>query len=223
MDIELLEIRDFLSGHHPFDQLPEDALAELPGMLQVRYFRRDTKVSNTENLSTYLCVIRSGAVELYSTEEELLARLGEGDMFGYRASHRPNHLEAHCVAIEDSLVYQMPAKAVDKLCDAHTQFAYFFGTPGGDRLRDAIGSVGQGADTHVNLMTTPISEIISRAPVTVLPSASILETAEVMSRERVSSILVCAEEQLAGIVTDRDLRNRVVAQASMSTCRSPRS
>ncbi len=212
MDIELLEIKDFLSSHHPFDQLPEETLSELPSMLQVRYFRRDTKVSNADNLGTFLCVIRSGAVELYSTDEELLARLGEGDVFGYRASHRPNHLEDHCIAIEDALVYQMPAKMVDRLCEAHTQFAYFFGTVGGDRLRDAISTVAQGTDMQVNLMTTPISDIIDRAPVTVLPSTSIIEMAQKMSMERVSSILVCAEDQLAGIVTDRDLRSRVVAQ-----------
>lgn len=223
MDIELLEIRDFLAANHPFDQLPEAALAELPTMLQVRYFRRDTMISEINSLESYLYLIRTGAVEMFSAENEILARLGEGDVFGYRASHRPNQVEHHCTALEDTLIYQLPAQDVDKLCEKHTQFAYFFSSVVGDRLRDAISQATQVTSSQVNLITTPISELIKREPITISPSATIHETARKMSEERVSSILVCAQGQLAGIVTDRDLRNRVVAGRWMSTCRSPRS
>ncbi|MCB1751535.1 MAG: cyclic nucleotide-binding/CBS domain-containing protein [Gammaproteobacteria bacterium] len=213
MDIELLEIRDFLAANHPFDQLPEAALAELPTMLQVRYFRRDTMISEINSLESYLYLIRTGAVEMFSAENEILARLGEGDVFGYRASHRPNQVEHHCTALEDTLIYQLPAQDVDKLCEKHTQFAYFFSSVVGDRLRDAISQATQVTSSQVNLITTPISELIKREPITISPSATIHETARKMSEERVSSILVCAQGQLAGIVTDRDLRNRVVAEA----------
>ena len=80
MDIELLEIRDFLAANHPFDQLPEKALNELPSMLQVRYFRRDTTISETNSLDSYLYLIRTGAVEIFGVDNEILARLGEGDV-----------------------------------------------------------------------------------------------------------------------------------------------
>ncbi len=213
MDIELLEIRDFLAANHPFDQLPDPALVELPTLLQVRYFRRNITVADNSSLNRYLYLIRTGAVEIFSAENEILARLGEGDVFGYRASHRPNQIEHHSTALEDALVYQLSALDVDKLCENHTQFAYFFGSVVGDRLRDAIGQAAQQTSTQVNLITTPISELIKREPVCISPSATILETAHKMSEERVSSILVIAQGQLAGIVTDRDLRNRVVAEA----------
>jgi len=213
MDIELLEIRDFLAANHPFDQLPDAALAELPTMLQVRYFRRNINVADSNSLNSQLFLIRTGAVEMFSAENEILARLGEGDVFGYRASHRPNQIEHHCTALEDALIYQLSSQDVAKLFENHTQFAYFFGSVVGDRLRDAIGQAAQQTSTQVNLITTPISELIKREPVCISPSATILETARKMSEERVSSILVIAQGQLAGIVTDRDLRNRVVAEA----------
>ncbi|MCB1851438.1 MAG: cyclic nucleotide-binding/CBS domain-containing protein [Gammaproteobacteria bacterium] len=213
MDIELLEIRDFLAANHPFDQLPEAALSELPTRLQVRYFRRDTVISETNSLDSYLYLIRTGAVEMFSAENELLARLGEGDVFGYRASRRPNQIEHHCTALEDALIYQLSAQDVDRLCEHHTQFAYFFGSVVGDRLRDAVSHAAQVTHSQVNLITTPISELLKREPVSISPSASIYETAKKMAEERVSSILVIAKGQLAGIVTDRDLRNRVVAEA----------
>ncbi|MES9845086.1 MAG: cyclic nucleotide-binding/CBS domain-containing protein, partial [Candidatus Sedimenticola sp. 6PFRAG5] len=85
MEIELLEIRDFLASHHPFDQLSESALSELPGKLQVRYYRRDSAIPDSGSLESFLYIVRTGAVELCN-EGELLARLGEGDMLGYRAS-----------------------------------------------------------------------------------------------------------------------------------------
>jgi CBS domain-containing protein len=210
MDIELLEIRDFLAAHHPFDQLTSELLTDLPGKIQVRYFRRDTEIPDTGHLENHLYVIRSGAVELRGTNEELLARLGEGDVLGYRVNQPDN--ETKGVAIEDTLLYQLGATDVDRMCDQHAPFAYFFRPAGGDRLRDAISQLGTESHSQVNMMTTPISELIHRSPITMPPTATIRDTAQVMSKERVSSILITEGERLAGIVTDRDLRSRVVAQ-----------
>ncbi len=212
MEIELLEIRDFLAAHHPFDQLPDPILDLLPEKLEVRYFRRETAIPDTGSVNNYLYIVRSGAVELLDQEEELLARLSEGDMFGYRASHRKTQeLQRRGTAIEDTLVYQLRATHVDRLCDKHPQFAYFFGPAGSDMLRDAVAGSGQDSNSQLNLMTTRIGDLINRDPIFTSPSSTIRETARMMSDERVSSILVVAQGQLAGIVTDRDLRNRVVA------------
>jgi len=61
-------------------------------------------------------------------------------------------------------------------------------------------------------MTTPVSELINRSPVVLAPHANIREAAETMTREQVSSLMVATDDQLKGIVTDRDLRCRVIAQ-----------
>ncbi|MCP3869415.1 MAG: cyclic nucleotide-binding/CBS domain-containing protein [Gammaproteobacteria bacterium] len=213
MEIELLEIRDFLAVHHPFDQLSDPFLTMLPEKLEIRYFRRNTSIPDSGSVNNYLYIVRSGAVELLGKENELLARLSEGDVFGYRASHRETQeKQRRGTAIEDTLVYQLSASDVDHLCDKNPQFAYFFGPAGSDLLKDVMTSSGQDPKTQVSLMTTPIKDLINRQPITISPSSTIRETALKMSEERVSSILVCAEGQLAGIVTDRDLRNRVVAE-----------
>ena len=41
MEIELIEIRDFLASHHPFDLLPEEELDVLPRALELSYVRRN--------------------------------------------------------------------------------------------------------------------------------------------------------------------------------------
>ncbi|MEJ1355503.1 MAG: putative nucleotidyltransferase substrate binding domain-containing protein [Candidatus Sedimenticola sp. (ex Thyasira tokunagai)] len=212
MEIELLEIRDFLAPHHPFDQLSEETLSELPEELQVRYYRRDSAIPDGGGLENFLYIVRTGAVELCD-DGELLARLGEGDIFGYRASRMGISSHLRGIAIEDTLIYQLPAEEVDNLCAKHTRFAYFFGSVGGDRLSDDIGQTAKESNSLLNLMTTPVKDLLGRRrPISMPPSATIQETATAMNEERVSSILITVKAKLLGIVTDRDFRRRVVAR-----------
>lgn len=63
----------------------------------------------------------------------------------------------------------------------------------------------------LNLLATPLAGLLQRAPVTAPPQATIHEVASLMRRERVSSVLLIEQGLLFGLVTDRDLRNRVLA------------
>lgn len=62
------------------------------------------------------------------------------------------------------------------------------------------------------LLSTPVHALLKREPVTLPPSATIRQAAQRMQALRVSSILIVEREHLFGLITDRDLRNRVVAQ-----------
>ena len=55
-----------------------------------------------------------------------------------------------------------------------------------------------------------VTDLVTRPPVTATTDASAIDVARLMSRERVGSVVLLAEGRLAGIVTDRDLRRRVV-------------
>ena len=63
-----------------------------------------------------------------------------------------------------------------------------------------------------NLLSTPIRALLKRGPVTLPPDTSIQVTATLMRELRVSSVLLVEQNHLFGLVTDRDLRNRVVAE-----------
>jgi CBS domain-containing protein len=60
-------------------------------------------------------------------------------------------------------------------------------------------------------LTLPIKHLIKRAPLFIAPDATAREAARAMQHARVGSILVRAEPP--GIVTDRDLRGKIVAAA----------
>ncbi len=68
-------------------------------------------------------------------------------------------------------------------------------------------------DPQLALMTTPLRDLLRRAPVLLPPTADIVSAARLMRQQRVSSVLVVDGQRLVGIVTDRDLRSRVVAEA----------
>ena len=73
-------------------------------------------------------------------------------------------------------------------------------------------------DAALNLMNTPVRSLIKRAPITLPPHTSIRAAAQLMSEQRVSSVLIVEQDHLFGLITDRDLRNRVIA-AGMDTQR----
>lgn len=80
---------------------------------------------------------------------------------------------------------------------------------GADPGADAGGKAGEGAiDTRTGLVR--VESLVRRLPVSCSPSTSIRDAAGVMARERISSVLV-PHAAGTGILTDRDLRSRVVA------------
>jgi CBS domain-containing protein len=79
--------------------------------------------------------------------------------------------------------------------------------------------VSKGRATSGNaLMTSPVKKLLQREIVTASPAVSVQEAAAIMTRSRVSSLLILESSAkgsppvVAGIVTDRDLRARVLAE-----------
>ncbi|MBA4267759.1 MAG: cyclic nucleotide-binding protein, partial [Comamonadaceae bacterium] len=70
---------------------------------------------------------------------------------------------------------------------------------------------GPANDPALTLMTTPVRALVKRAPISLPPHTTIREAAQMMSEQRVSSILIVEQGLLFGLITDRDLRNRVIA------------
>ena len=75
----------------------------------------------------------------------------------------------------------------------------------------ALGDV-PGSDLHLSLVTRAVGSLVRRAPVLLAPETPIREAARKMSEQRISSVLIGQEDHLFGLITDRDLRSRVVAQ-----------
>lgn len=66
-------------------------------------------------------------------------------------------------------------------------------------------------DPYISLISTPVRDLVRRVPVTLAPGATVAEAARRMRDEQVSAVLLVEDDRLTAIVTDRDLRNRVLA------------
>ncbi|BCA80250.1 DUF294 nucleotidyltransferase-like domain-containing protein [Desulfuromonas sp. AOP6] len=65
---------------------------------------------------------------------------------------------------------------------------------------------------EANVFFLPIAAVCQREVVTCLPDDALVSAVDVMRKKNVSSIVVTADEAPVGIVTDRDLRNKVVSR-----------
>ena len=212
LDVELAEIRDFLAAHAPFDCLPDTVLESIPSRLSIGYHRRGTMVLAEGSTPDELLVVRSGAVELRDPDGDLVERGGAGTCIGGAALATDGPQPVTVQAIEDTLVLACPAAVFHDLCERYAEFASFFEHRAG-RLRDAVARQRQqhvtGADRAV--LQGRVGDLVRRDPVSVRADATIMDAARLMSAARISSVLVIDGERLVGILTDRDLRTRVLA------------
>lgn len=211
MDVELAEVRDFLAQHEPFASLPRSVLDQLPSRLSTTYFRRGTVLVQAGQKNDYMYILRSGGVDIFDAHGVLADREDPGGTFGMSSvmSGGPSlfTMRAH----EDSLCLLMHADLFHHLLRTEAAFTNFFMAQQAARLRSAA------ATTHTDggsaVLRTRVRDLLKKAPITIEPTASIRAAARLMSERNVSALLVTVSGQLAGIVTDRDLRAKVVAAA----------
>lgn len=211
MTVELDEVRGFLADHEPFAYLPEATLDALPGQMGIIYVRRGDEIVPLGSVNNTLYVIRSGAVDIVSEDGLLLDRRDAGRNFGYSTLVGEPESLYRMVAVEDSLLLTIPRATFTSLIDEHPDLERYFTTQS-HRVRAAADEIRDDATAEV--LRTPIAELVSsQSLLTCGPETTVQEAASMMTQGRVSSIIVLDGEAIVGILTDKDLRTRVVAQA----------
>ncbi|MCK5791345.1 MAG: cyclic nucleotide-binding/CBS domain-containing protein [Ketobacter sp.] len=202
---EIQAVADFLRHCLPFNELPEAALQAAARQIQITYFRNGHRFS-ADSDDYALRIVRSGAVEIRSSRHQLMDKLGEGESFNIHGLDVGDE-GVYAQVIEDSLIYHLPRVHYEALRADHRHFDRHFHSQRSRRLRRAARY-----QPNTNMMMLPIAGLISRDPLTLSAAATLQQAAQAMSERRVSSVLVMQGNQLEGIVTDRDLRSRALAQ-----------
>ena len=115
MDVELIEIHEFLAKHPPFEQLPAEALEQLPRQLIVRYLRRGSAFPPQDDQAAHLYILRRGAIELRDGAGELAGKLAEGDLFSDVCIRNGSERGLCGETAEDSLLYSLTCAALRAL------------------------------------------------------------------------------------------------------------
>ncbi len=203
--VELEEVTGFLAQHEPFSRLPH--LAALTSELSVLYARRGTQLLRAGERGDNLYIIRSGAVDVISEEGQLVDRRGAGESLAYSTLVEDPVSRYTFDVVEDCLLLVLPRAAFQAVSAENPDLARFYDT----EARRASHLAHELQEDSTELLRTRLSEMTLRPVQSVSPDATIAEAARAMTQAGTSSLLVLDDGQLRGIVTDRDLRTRVLA------------
>jgi CBS domain-containing protein len=205
----LPNIYNFLSTIDPFEQLSAQALNTLAAQIDILYLTKGKQLPETETVGKGLYIVRTGAVEQHHSDQTLRARLGDGDLFGFSHLYRQDTPLYTVHAIENTLLYRIPREVLSQLICDIPSIRDHFSAQESIRLAKSASYVTTGSES---IYLRSVSSVMNIHLAKISRTTSIHEAAKTMIENHRSSALVMEENRLIGIVTDRDMTKRVIAE-----------
>jgi len=218
------EIIEFFEKVLPFNRLSRETLGQMVDEISMEYYPRGEEILQQDGPpSEFLGVIKKGGVKVYQTtenDEEVVVDLrGEGEHFGMLSLLSGDRARNNVVTIEDTICYQVPKKTVLAILqnnpEVNEYFLKSFFVNLLDKTYEETRKAYTGGTTGEQLLfSTKVKDIVRTAPKTIAPDISIQQAAVEMAANKISSLVVVDPAGLPlGMVTDRDFREKVVAEA----------
>ena len=207
-----VDLRSFVRSFPPFDAQDDASFARVIDAMQIEFFAAGSDIPlQSANGKAYAYMVRTGSLDLFE-DGRLVDVLYPGEVFGYPSpSLSPSSAPGTSMlarAHEDTLCCLVPTDVLRETFDARPGLTFLSASL---RDRTALAVVEASDVEKFDPWRRPMEHLVRRSLVECLPSTTIRRAAQLMAEERVSSLLV-QTRQGWGIVTDRDLRTRVVAQ-----------
>ncbi len=213
----------FLKATHPFDCLDHAVLSGMvKDMSLVYYPRGETILRQNGPAVEHLTIVRSGAVKVFVTtneEEEVLVDMRyRGEFFGMRSFLLSDVCRDTVVASEDTTCYLLRKETVLELLSTNAAFAGFclrillkrLLNMAYQEMRDRTLLYGGGDKL---LFTNVLGDIATRNVATASEDISIREASAIMADRNISSLVLLDSAGMpSGMMTDKDLRNKVVSK-----------
>ncbi|GLS82680.1 DUF294 nucleotidyltransferase-like domain-containing protein [Paraferrimonas haliotis] len=208
---QLQELNEFFLQTIPFSELSQPQRADLIRNLSIEYVAKRQQQVSMSSDEPRLFIVSSGAFEIRSPQGELVDRLDRGGVFGYPTLLTGEAVVNKAVVLEDGLLMSIDGDTFNRLRQQNRAFDRFFVQAHAKRIRVESRFVSKSDSSHfvvTSVMTTDL--IHARLQDTVQ------DCAKRMRDHRVSSLLIMEQQCIKGIVTDKDLRNRVLAEGRSS-------
>ena len=203
-----MDVRAFLLEHPPFDALPDEDLDLVVASVEIEHFAPGTVILQQAGApATHLFAVRKGEVEILD-DALVIDVVGEGGVFGMWSLLGHVAPMASVRAAEDTLCYLIDANVASEVLRTGEGIAFVAASV---RRRVARVDASRSADIDT-VRYRDVGSIVRRAPVMCEPSTPVADAAALMARDRISSLLIPSPDGGVGILTDRDLRSRVVAE-----------
>ena len=204
----LSDVADFLRAYPPFDALVPADVERAASSAEVEFFLAGAVIfAQGPEPIEHLRVVRTGAVEIV-LEDRVLDLLAPGELFGHASmlSGLPPGFAAR--AHEDTLCYRLPEEVARGLL-ARPESVGFVARSLLEVHEHSAAALSPRKPAP-DPASQPVSALIRDRPLLCSPATTIREAAARMASAPASSIVVELAGAL-GILTDRDLRARVVA------------
>lgn len=209
----LPNIIQFIGQIDPFDKIPKEALRDIAGHIQIIYLAKGEIINlcvETQEKSLY--IIRTGSMEQRKSDGVLRARLGTEDLFGFTfLEGKVDEKQGYkATAIENTLLYVIPHNALQNLFKHFPSSAEHFASQAQVRLQSALDVVW--SNNEKGLFIRTVGDIASGRIAVVQAQQTIKSVAHEMRVVKRSSCAVIYEnEAIVGLITDRDMTKRVIA------------
>lgn len=199
------DIAEFLRRHPPFDTLDEETLDGVAASAEIEFHAARAAILDSAGArSEFAYVVRRGSVELL-IEGRLLDLVGEGEMFGFASLLEEGPLGFVARAEEDTLVYRIPERAIRPVLERPAAARFL-----AHSLSKGVFLMARRDEPPSSTAGRLVGELIRAPALVCAPGITVQNAAAQMAETGATSVMVELGDQL-GIVTDRDIRERVVA------------
>jgi CBS domain-containing protein len=216
-------VLDFLQHSLPFNELDFNTLQKLAQQCVIEFYPKGTLIFQQEVTEVaHLYLIQKGGVKIYLKDDEgditLKDFRGEGEYFGALPLIHGTTANLNIETVEDTFCFLFNKKAFQELLDSAPKVSqYFLRTMSEKLVKNAYAELRQHkvcakTESSLYLFSVQLNDIIKRRPLFLSAEDSVQNAAIFMARMHVGSLLVKSpSKDVIGIVTDRDLRTKVVA------------
>ncbi len=217
------EVIEFFKQAPPFQFLDETTLSNLANKASMEFYPKGfTILQQNGPPSEYLRIIKKGGVKVFikldTDEEVIIDYRSEGDSFGFLSLFSGDKSRTNVIAVEDTIAYLLSKEDILRLLDKNPSLSEYFFKSFFNKYIDKTfaemhnKSLLYGGGDRM-LFTTPVGELATKEVVTTSYDISIKEAADIMAKNSISSLILIDQDGVpVGIVTDRDLRDKVVAR-----------
>ncbi len=200
----------------PFDLLKPDERARLIETVERLEVPSGSAVLEVGQLVEKFYLVVSGQIEVASATGKIFGRLARGETFGLHAMREGRRSSYRAKAIADCEIAAIPRKSYEIIMAAHPDFGAMIEAVGPERFgapASAQSADRRGPPAGLDLMTMTTRDLMTRGPITVQPDTTILDAVRLMRERNISCLPVTKGDSLVGMMTDGDLRDRVLAES----------
>lgn len=212
MTLPAFDLGQWLSAHRIWGLLSASTRRSLMQGSQELQLERGQSLAQAGEWPDALWLILEGRINLHNAQRQHTHAMYAGESFGQGMTAMALQQQCSAQASTDAHLLQVPTALVQALLQTDPALEPFFPVPLSGMLPSKPSqATAPSASEGISLLSRPLHSLVRHQPITLPPTLSILQVAQAMRERSVSSIMLTENNQLVGLVTDRDMRNRALA------------